>query len=496
MKRLVYGTARQILWALLYGGVGGLIVAVAVLVTILESRPDLQAWHTVQLDEEFRAGSEVASFPDFLALEARLQAELERAVYVEGPVGSGGELNRYTRGSLSDPGNWPQNWNRTFELPSSRPAAGVLLLHGMSDSPYSMRSLAEVVHNAGAWTVGMRLPGHGMAPSGLVDVEWQDMAAAVQIAARHVHEKSAGEPFVIVGYSNGGALAVEYALEALADPALPLPTQLVLLSPEIGITRLAGLAVWQERLGHVLGLEKLAWNSILPEYDPFKYGSFALNAGKQAHLITEEIQRRLGALDDGDTLERFPPTLAFQSAADATVTASALVSGLFDRLPNDGNELVVFDVNRFAELEPIMKHDPRSWLEAMLARAEHSYGVTVVTNESPQTLRVSTDRREAGASGVEHETMPGMAWPDDVYSLSHVSLPFPPDDPLYGGPDAEPGPGLQLGELAFRGEKGVLQVTGDDMLRLRWNPFHGYIEARVRQLIGGEPAGRDALGRP
>jgi hypothetical protein len=47
---------------------------------------------------------------------------------------------------------------------------------------------------------------------------------------------------------------------------------MVLLSPEIGVIPLAALAIWQARLGHLLGLQKLEWNSILPEYEPYKYG--------------------------------------------------------------------------------------------------------------------------------------------------------------------------------------------------------------------------------
>ena len=94
-----------------------------------------------------------------------------------------------------------------------------------------------------------------------------------------------------VGYSNGAALGVNYALSSLEDASLPAIKGLVLISPAIGITKLAALAVWQERLGHLLGLEKLAWNSILPEYDPYQYRSFALNAGKQTHFLTREELR-------------------------------------------------------------------------------------------------------------------------------------------------------------------------------------------------------------
>jgi alpha-beta hydrolase superfamily lysophospholipase len=478
MKRIVVGTVKQVLWAALYVSVGGMIVGISGMVMVLDNRPDLRVWHEADLDEEFSVGSEVATFADYLALEERLFAQLQEEVYDKVEPAEKRQLNRYHRRGLSDPARWKTNWNRSFEMPRESPSAGVLLIHGMSDSPYSMRSLAERVHREGAFAVGMRVPGHGTAPVGLVDVEWQDMAAAVRIAARHTNEKAMGAPFLIIGYSNGGALAVNYALEALEDDALPVPARIVLLSPEIGITKLAALAVWQERLGHLLGLEKLAWNSILPEYDPFKYGSFALNAGKQAHLITDAIQTRITKLSSGDALGRFPPTLAFQSVVDATVEAPVLVSGLFDRLPAGGHEIVLFDVNRYTEIEPIMKSDPARWIDTMLKNHEHEFTIAAVVNESDETERVTIHRKRPGGE-IEVEARLGMRWPHDIYSLSHVALPFPPDDPVYGGPNAGESPGIQLGNIALRGEKGVLQVSGTDMLRLRWNPFHDYIAQRL-----------------
>lgn len=77
-----------------------------------------------------------------------------------------------------------------------------------------------------------------------------------------------------------------------------------------------------------------------------------------------------------------------------------------------------------------------------------------------------------------------MAWPDDLYSLTHVALPFPPTDPLYGGQPGSDSPGIQLGTLALRGERGVLQIPAAQMLRLRWNPFYNYLESRSLEFLG------------
>ena len=476
----IIGKVSRLLAAAIAGSVLALLVAYVI---ILNGRPDLSVWHVAELDEEFTAKSGVDDFARYLALEERLFQQLDELVYSQVPVKAENTINRYSRGSLSDPGRWPTNWNRTFELQHESPRAGVLLLHGLSDSPYSMRALAQGLHERGAMVVGLRLPGHGTAPSGLVEVRWQDMAAAVRLAARHVSDSVGDVPQFVIGYSNGGALAIEYALDALNDDALPQLSGIVLLSPEIGVAGAAAFAVWQGRLGHVLGLEKLAWNALLPEFDPFKYGSFAVNAGDLAHRITVHLQHQLSALQGGARLEVMPPILAFQSGVDATVTASALVQNLFSRLPPGGHELVLFDINRRAEMEMILKQDPRSVFGPLLRSENRGYDLTVITNESSDSRRAIayTTRRGEGAPST---TRALGEWPADVYSLSHVALPISPNDPVYGGPAAEETPGIRLGNLALRGERGVLHISGTDALRLRWNPFYGYVEDRVLEFTG------------
>lgn len=54
---------------------------------------------------------------------------------------------------------------------------------------------------------------------------------------------------------------------------------MIFISPAIGLAPLAAAARWQSWIGRLLELDKLQWNSIQVEYDPFKYTSFAVNAG-------------------------------------------------------------------------------------------------------------------------------------------------------------------------------------------------------------------------
>lgn len=473
-------SVKQLIRALFYGVIGATLVIMIFAVSYLNDRPDLKAWHTADLDEEFTENSKIKTFHEYLVLEERLFNQLNEKVYAKTEPADKNKINRYSRSSLSDPEQWPTNWNRSFELKTDAPRIGVLLLHGMSDSPYSLHNLAQKLNDNAAWVVGLRIPGHGTAPVGLVDTTWQDMAAAVRLAMQHLQNQLKDKPLFIVGYSNGGALAVLYSLSSLEDKSLPQPSGLVLLSPEIGVTKLAGLAIWQERLGHLLGLEKLKWNSILPEYDPFKYMSFALNAGKQTYLITNEIQNRLSHLESKNILKKLPSILAFQSVVDTTVTAPALVEELFERLPAGNHRLTLFDINRNSEIEAFLNNNPTAWVENILNKRKHDYEISLITNKNPTTNEVVIHTREAG-SNITNRCSLDAKWPRDVYSLSHVALPFAPNDPLYGIQDTQ---FLALGKVALRGEHGVLSISPADMLRQRWNPFYGYQEQSILNHLG------------
>ena len=80
-----------------------------------------------------------------------------------------------------------------------------------------------------------------------------------------------------------------------------------------------------------------------------------------------------------------------------------------------------------------------------------------------------------------------MIWPDNVYSLSHVALPFPPTDSLYS-PEPKDDEGLHIGRLEIKGEKGVFNISASDMLRLRYNPFYADMQQEIIGFITDRPA--------
>ncbi|MCJ7540553.1 MAG: alpha/beta fold hydrolase [Desulfobacterales bacterium] len=482
-KRVAHFPVLRTIMRVLVTMLAGVIVALlAGFILFLNNQSNLSVWHTTVLDVEFTTDSPVKNFKDYLSLEDRLFAQLDEKVYAHIRPEERNTINRYNSGSLSDPARWPTNWNRSFEFTVPKPVAGVLLLHGLSDSPYSLRRLGQKLSASGVHVLGLRIPGHGTAPSGLVNVKWEDMAGAVRLSMGYLKKQLGDIPLYMVGYSNGGALTVQYILSTLENASLPRASGVVLISPEIGVAKVAAFAVWQGRIGRLLGLPKLAWNSVLPEYDPFKYNSFAVNAGDQAYRLTTEIQNQITKNTKSGVLSQLPPIMAFQSVVDATVRVPALIEGLFDRLPQGDHELVLFDINRLAANNPLVNTGPRDKIAALLDKPMLSYRLSLVSNESASSRKVAVYQRYT--EGSEKNVFPlSLAWPAGIYSLSHVALPFAPDDPLYGGNDAEKSPGIQIGNVVLKGENGVLRINPASLLRLHWNPFYDYLEQRVLQFM-------------
>lgn len=462
----------------------GAFVGVAMLVGGCSTQ-HLERWHSTALTEEYRAAKsdEVRDFDDYLRLEDRLFAQLEREVYEPGPTGPGDALLRYTKGSASDPQVRVPNWNRSFELPAAQPVGGVLLLHGMSDSPYSLRALGQELNERGYWVIGLRLPGHGTAPSGLLDVRWQDMAGAARLAVARLEQKTGKGPIHIVGYSTGAPLALDFTLDAIEGRVTPVPASLVLISPAIGIHAAAAAAQWKRRLASVPGLGGLAWLNVEPEFDPYKYNSFATNAGEQVHRLTRSVAQRIASLARSNRAAALPPILVFKSNADSTVSTDAVVTRLLALLDPKRHELVLFDVNRDAAKSILLVSDSRSLDLRVMGDDRLPFAVTLVTNENEASAAVVA-RRQEPFSGTVTQTVPlGLSWPPGVISLSHVALPIPPDDPLYGQRPPDNRDVLFLGQMAVQGERGTLLLSSDWLLRLRHNPFYAYLDQRTLAWI-------------
>jgi len=461
---------------------GALFIGIIAFTLYMRSLPQLSTWHTTLLEHEFTSHSNVKNIQAYMNLETKLFDELKTEVYDKTLHTEQNRLNRYTNESISNPSLWKPNWNKSFEMKVKNPKGAVLLLHGMSDSPYSLHTQAEYLHKNGFWVLGLRMPGHGTIPSGLRNMKWQDMAAVVELGMKHLDEKVGTKPIHIMGYSTGAPLALNYTLKALKEKSLlRVPNSLVFYSPAIGVSAAAPLAVWQSRVGYILGLPKLEWNAIVPEYDPFKYGSFAVNAGDQVYRLAKKVQKQFDYLEKHPSKKPFPTVLSFSSIVDSTVSVPAVIDNLFNRLPKAGKNkhtLLLFDINHHFDRNNIVKASVSENLQHLRnTPIKENYTFELISNINTLDTDV---QRISKRNKVEY--LP-YQWSKSLYSLSHLAMPISPNDPLYGNENAPTSPGIQLGHLAIYGETGILQISSSSLLRQRWNPFHGYTKQRVLTFL-------------
>jgi alpha-beta hydrolase superfamily lysophospholipase len=450
-----------------------------VLLTILAVRafdawraPPLSLWHTEVPGELNAAQIDAADWTAWLFAEQSAFHEVRTRVTDKLPAADQVPANRYFAGSPMHGSHFTTDWNRSFLwMPEGESRGAVVLLHGLTDSPYSLRHVGAFYLQQGFVVVGARMPGHGTVPAGLARVSWRDWLATTRLSVRHARALAGGKPLHIVGYSNGAALALKYALDALQDEQLAKPDQLVLFSPMVGISsfaRYSGVLGWPAVFP---AFSNAAWLDTVPEYNPFKYNSFPVNGARQSAKLVDAVQQQMLDLTGEGALGDFPRVLAFQSLLDSTVFTAAVADNLFKLLPENGSELVLFDRNHAAAVGPLVRLDGAELLAHMMA-SPRQYRLIVVSQG---------EARVHDAGSPTHWLLPlAGQFPDDMYSLSHVALPFPVDDALYGlQPRADEFFGVHLGTVAVRGERGALVVPVENLMRATSNPFFGFELQRI-----------------
>ncbi|BAN47192.1 carboxylesterase [Metapseudomonas resinovorans] len=470
-----------------------LIVAVALLTfwgvrayTAWRSPPP-QLWHTFVPKELTVEEMDRSNWTQYLDREAQLFADVRSQVSDKLPDEAKTPSNRYYPGARVYPPSLANDWNRSYVMEPRGPVRGaVVLLHGLTDTPFSLRHVAQLYAEQGFVAIGLRIPAHGTVPAALTSVTWEDWMAGTRLAVREAKRRIQPDmPLHLVGFSNGGALALKYAMDSLEDPALARADRLILLSPMIGITRFARFAGLASVPAFFPPFAKSAWLGIVPEFNPFKYNSFPVNGARQTHRLTTTLQQQVTRLARLEVFNELPPILTFQSVMDYTVSTSAILYALYEHLPQNGSELVLYDVNRASVFGPLMRSASEVALSRILPPLPHKYGITVVGNAAPNSTDTVARTTVAGGREEQVEDL-HIEYPKDIFSLSHVAVPFPMDDPLYGmrpapGSDAEYG--VNLGTLAARGERGALIVQLDSLFRTTSNPFFPYQMQRIDGAI-------------
>ncbi|MGN6721679.1 MAG: alpha/beta hydrolase [Marmoricola sp.] len=122
--------------------------------------------------------------------------------------------------------------------PSSGPKIGVLLSHGFTGSPASMRPWGEFLAQHGYTVSVPRLPGHGTTVEEMLQTRYSDYTAAIESAYADLAAQC--DAVVVAGLSMGGALVLQLAERhpeiagvVVVNPAVASTNKQLLLLPLI-----------------------------------------------------------------------------------------------------------------------------------------------------------------------------------------------------------------------------------------------------------------------
>src|SRR6202012_3736044 len=116
------------------------VTVLAVRTWDVQSGPPLALWHTFVPHELSRDQIARSDWAGWMAAEDKVFAEVKKEVSDKLSPEEQNPSNRYFEGAPIYPGHFKQDWNRSYELaPNGTPKGAVVLLHGLTDSPYSLR---------------------------------------------------------------------------------------------------------------------------------------------------------------------------------------------------------------------------------------------------------------------------------------------------------------------------------------------------------------------
>ncbi len=325
--------------------------------------------------------------------------------------------------------------NSPFELRPHPPANGgkyhygALLIHGLLDSPFSLRDVGAHLQQAGVLSRAVLLPGHGSCPDDLLSVKHDEWINTVRYGIETLRQEA--EAIFLVGFSTGATLSIYHALnDASIQGVILIAPALKIRAPVSTIVRWPVLANFFS--GENKWLAREAENNYVKyESVPFKP---VIELGKLIESI-KQIKKPLAC-----------PTMVVMSRQDETVSARAALRYFTRNTNNEKNRFILYSTRN------------------------HPY---------------PDQRIEVRAS----------IYPDlHVRKMSHIALPFAPDNPHYGQHGDYEEHSNPLAPQTVYGAYNRVEIKMYDQLRklglmkkrrqsLTYNPDFSYMAESITRFI-------------
>ncbi|MCO8169169.1 lysophospholipase [Pseudomonas sp. 21LCFQ02] len=323
--------------------------------------------------------------------------------------------------------NWnaPQQWR-----PNGTPKGGVLLVHGLGDSPWSFHDIDRTLADQGYIVRTVLLPGHGTRPQDMLNVtlaQWQ------QVVREQAAQLSREVPKVYLGgFSTGANLVLDYAYQhddiaglLLFSPAFRSDSAYVWVTPWISWVR-----PWLAEPD----------DGVRPMQTPVRYLNVPTNGFAQFHYSSVLARQRLEQKPYGK------PVFMVITEHDSVLDTRYVLDSFNQRFTHPGSRLV--------------------W-----------YGTS--PQAAPQNPRVLA----------RNDYLPEL----HISQFSHMGLLFSPDNPLYGPQgsqricwNGQPLPDMarcMAGEPVWYSDWGY-QEPGKVHARLTFNPYYQWQSQVMLDVLG------------
>ena len=108
-----------------------------------QRKAPLSQWHTYVPHDMHADEIDHATWAQYIEYENRLFDSVRKNVTDKLPEEERVPANRYFSGSPIYPGHFRTDWNRSYTLmPEGAPRGVAVMVHGLTDSPYSLRHIA------------------------------------------------------------------------------------------------------------------------------------------------------------------------------------------------------------------------------------------------------------------------------------------------------------------------------------------------------------------
>jgi esterase/lipase len=379
------------------------------------------------LNTQFNGGQ--LSFADYVAQSRDMIRKTHAADYAA-------ELDKIVDGNapfeLKPPASCPSGHGKPYRR-------GVLLTHGLTDSPYFMRYLGSFFRENCFRVMAILLPGHGTQPGDLLDVSWKAWTQAEAYGTDKLADEV--EEVYLAGFSTGGALSV---YQSQNDPRV---RGLFLFSPALKVDPLAALANLHKIYSWAIPSAK--WLDIMPDKDIYKYESFPKNAAAQIYALTQAVDSRLK--EHAVSI----PVFAAASRDDTTVETPATIEFMSHTL-NPSSRLILYSTD--------VKNVPPGIPAEKLEMVNSVFPEQKILSSAHTAILLPPDDRHYGVAG-------------DYSNCLHY---YPGEMEKYDACNNKP-------RDDFQGELTETNLKAGILRRLMYNPNFAALELSLKKFIDNLP---------